>query len=41
MPIIDEKFGAFIGKIVSRLGDPDLEHQHWVEGGRSPSVRSV
>ena len=30
-PVIDEKFGAFIGKIVSRLDDKDLEHQHWVE----------
>ena len=29
-PVIDEKFGAFIGKIVSRLDDEDLGHQHWV-----------
>ena len=31
-PVIDEKFGPFIGKIVSALDDQDLEHQHWVAG---------
>ena len=27
-PVIDEKFGAFIGKIVSRLEDKNLKHHH-------------
>ena len=39
-PVIDEKFGAFIGKIVSRLDDEDLEHQYWVERW-SPAFRPV
>ena len=39
-PVIDEKFGAFIGKIVSRLDDQDLEHQHWVDRWR-PAFRPV
>src|SRR3974390_3249073 len=39
-PVIDEKFGAFIGKIVSRLDDQDLEHQHWVERW-PPALRPV
>ena len=39
-PVIDEKFGAFIGKIVSRLDDKDLEHQHRVEGW-PPAFRPI
>ena len=39
-PVIDEKFGAFIGKIVNRLDDKDLEHQYWVEGW-PPAFRPV
>ncbi len=38
-PVVDEKFGTFIGKIVSRLDDKDFEHQYWVERRPRLSVR--